>query len=156
MADIEDDALLGYDVLTGGSSGPADILLSRNVIVLDGQEVPCLSKGRTLRTRKVTVADDVKIPGNTEALIDVYVERIDDDDGDPSADYLVEPVVGFQEKYQLVMASTLVDINGAATCRIRVMNPLPDEADLRQDAEIGTAERGRAGGISNLIGREQQ
>ncbi len=141
VAEIEDEALLGYDVLSGGSKGPADILLSRNVIVLNGHEVPCLRKGRPLRTRKVIVADDVKIPGNSEALIDVYIERVEYDDADIGADYLVEPLDGFQEKYQLVMASTLVDINSAATCQIRVMNPFPDEMDLRQDAEIARAEK---------------
>ncbi len=141
VAEIEDDALLGYDVLSGGPKGPADILMSRNVIVLDGQEVPCVQRGRTLRTRKVTVADDVKIPGNSEALIDVYVERDEGDDADYGADYLVDPLDGFREKYQLVMASTLVDINQATTCRIRVMNPFPNEMGLRQDAEIGRAEK---------------
>ncbi len=50
--------------------------MSRNVIVLDGQEVPCVQKRRPLETRKVIVADDVKIPGNSEALVDVYVERV--------------------------------------------------------------------------------
>ncbi len=117
VADIEDDALLGYDVLSGGSKGPADILLSRNVVVLDGQEVPCIQKGRPLTTRKVVVADDVKVPGNSEALIDVYVERFGGDDEDYEADYLVEPLEGFQERYQLVMESTLVDINQSPTCR---------------------------------------
>ncbi len=141
VADIEDDALLGYDVLSGGSKGPADILMSRNVIVLDGQEVPCVQKRRPLETRKVIVADDVKIPGNSEALVDVYVERVDDDDVDEEVDYLVEPLDGFQEKYQLVMASTLVDINSAATCHVRLLNPFPDERCLRQDAEIGKAEK---------------
>jgi hypothetical protein len=37
VADIEDEALFGYDVLEGGSQG-ADILLSQNKIILDGIE----------------------------------------------------------------------------------------------------------------------
>ncbi|MES9884358.1 MAG: retropepsin-like aspartic protease, partial [Sedimenticola sp.] len=141
VAEIEDDALLGYDALSGGTHGPADILLSRDVIVLDGHEVPCIQKGRSLRTRKVMVADDIKIPGNAEAIVDVYIERSEDDDYDSVADYLVEPVGGFQDRYQLVMATTLVDINSSTTCRIRVMNPFSNEVDLRQDAEIASAEK---------------
>ncbi len=39
------------------------------------------------------------------------------------------------------MASTLVDINRSATCHVRLLNPFPDERCLRQDAEIGKAEK---------------
>ncbi len=80
-------------------------------------------------------------PRKYRAVIDVYVERVDDDDIDLGADYLVEPLDGFRERYQLVMGSTLVDINSATTCRIRVLNPFSDEICLRQDAEIASAER---------------
>ncbi|KAH3840323.1 hypothetical protein DPMN_113770 [Dreissena polymorpha] len=43
VAEIDDVVLLGYDVLAKGAAGPADILLSRGVILLDGHEIPCIS-----------------------------------------------------------------------------------------------------------------
>lgn len=43
----------------------------------------------------------------------------------------------FKERYKLVFATTLVDINIVPTCKVRVMNPFTHDADLRHDAEIG-------------------
>jgi len=40
VAEIKDDALLGYDVLRGRETGPADILVSKGKMVLEGKEVP--------------------------------------------------------------------------------------------------------------------
>lgn len=142
VADIEDDALIGCDVLAGSETGPADILLSQNVIVLKGEKISCVPKikSKSKRTRKVVVADDVTIPGKTEALVDVFIERVEDDDLDREAHYLVEASNCFKERYKLAMASTLVDINHSATNKVRVMNPYTSDTFLRQDAIIGTAE----------------
>lgn len=38
VASIEDDALLGYDILNGEKLGPADILLSQKKVRLGGRE----------------------------------------------------------------------------------------------------------------------
>ena len=141
VADIEDEALLGFDILMGSEKGPADILLSRGMIVLDGVSIPCFQVGRRSRPRRVTVADDVTIPGQTEAVIEVFVEREEFDDLAKQSEYLVEPAQLFKEKYNLVMASTLIDINKSPTCKVRVLNPFPVEATLRQNAYVGTAEQ---------------
>ena len=141
VADIEDDALLGFDVLMGSEKGPADILLSKGLIVLDGVQIPCFQVGKQSRSRRVTVADDVSIPGQAEAIIDVYIEREDTDDICKQSEYLVEPTQHFKDKYNLVMATTLVDINKSPTCKVRVLNPLPVETTLRQNAYIGDAEQ---------------
>ena len=141
VAEIEDDALLGYDVLMGGKKGPADILLSKGKILLDGHEIPCLQIGRNPKQRKVVMADDFCVPAQSEAVVDVYVERIEDDDADWKADFLVEPTKHFKETYNLMMASTLININHSATCKVRLMNPSLAETVLRQNAEIGYADR---------------
>ena len=141
VAEIEDDALLGYDVLNGSEKGPADILLSKNKIVLDGVDIPCFQVRANKRSRRVIVAEDTSIPGLTEALVDVYVERIEEDDEKVEDGYLVEPSGAFQDRYHLMMASTLVDINRATTCKVRILNPFSSEVTLKQDAEIGMAER---------------
>lgn len=40
VADIEDDCLLGIDVLQNGNGGPADMMLSKGFIKLQGHEIP--------------------------------------------------------------------------------------------------------------------
>ena len=136
VADIEDEALLGYDILNS-----ADLLLSKNKVILKGQEIPCHQRHDIMKTRKVTLAEDVEVPGRTEAIIDVYVQRNEADDEDSNADFLVEPAEVFKDKYQLVMASTLVNINRSATSKVRVLNPFPASVKLKQDAVIGKAEK---------------
>lgn len=43
VADIEDEALLGYDILAGnGNSAPAD--LRKSIIVIHGMEIPCVKR----------------------------------------------------------------------------------------------------------------
>ncbi len=81
------------------------------------------------------------MPGSSEALIDVFIERVEEDDLDQRSDYLVEPSDHFRDNYHLLMASALVDINKSTTCKIRLMNPFTEAVMLRQDAEVGIAER---------------
>ena len=140
VAEIEDDALLGYDVLRGSNGEPAAILLSKNKIVLNGVEIPVFQVGNEKRARRVVVADDVKLPGQAEALVSVYVERFEEDDR-LDADFIIEPTAHFKESYPLHMAGTLVNINRGPTCKVRVLNPFHNEHTLRQDSEIGRAER---------------
>ena len=125
VADIEDDALSGFDELMGIEKGPADILLSKGLIVLDGVQIPCFQVGKQSRSGPVTFADDVSIPEQAEAVLDVFIEREDTDDICKQPEYLVEPAQHFKDKYNLVMATTLVDINKSPTCKVRVLNPFP-------------------------------
>ena len=140
VADIDDDALLGFDVLKGEGKGAANILLAENKIVLNGNEIPCFQVNRS-RTRRVVVAENFQIPGNSEAVVDVFIERYSEDDVDPDQDYIVAPDDNFTENYQLLMASTLVDINRSPACKVRILNPHHAEVTLWQDAVIGTAEK---------------
>ncbi|KAH3731123.1 hypothetical protein DPMN_057128 [Dreissena polymorpha] len=81
------------------------------------------------------------VPGHAEAVVSVYIERFEADDDDTEADYVVEPNQLFKERYPLQMATTLVNLNEAPTCKVRVFNPYPTKVNLRHDAEIGIAER---------------
>ena len=47
VADVEDDALLGYDILKGREKGPVDLLLSEGKMVFEGNEIPLLSVKET-------------------------------------------------------------------------------------------------------------
>ncbi|KAL3878170.1 hypothetical protein ACJMK2_030539 [Sinanodonta woodiana] len=76
VAEIEDEGLLGIDILQNENDGPADILLSKGVIKLNGVSIPCIQIGLNDDTvRNVKAADDFIIPGNSEAIIDVFVDR---------------------------------------------------------------------------------
>ncbi|KAH3739304.1 hypothetical protein DPMN_045954 [Dreissena polymorpha] len=46
VADIEDQVLLGLDVLSGGNGEQADIFHSKNVISLRGREIPLVQEGK--------------------------------------------------------------------------------------------------------------
>ncbi|KAH3712919.1 hypothetical protein DPMN_072679 [Dreissena polymorpha] len=141
VAEIEDDALLGYDILREKQGRPADILLTENKIVLDGSEIPVFQVGRPGRTRQVVVASDMTVPAQAESVVKVFVERFETDDNDKQADFVVEPTQQFKEKYPLHMVSTLVNLNQSPACTIRVLNPFMTEVQLRQNAVIGRAEK---------------
>ena len=139
VADIDDDGLLGVDVLQNSTEGPSDILLSKGVLLINKQEVPIMQIGLKTRVRQVTAADHFVIPAQCESVIDVFVERHEYDDFATETEYLVEPTEHFQESYPLRMASTLVDINGGCTCKVRILNPFPTAMSIKQDAVIGQA-----------------
>ena len=68
VADIEDDALLGYDILKSHSGKPADILLSSNKIILDNVEIPVFQVGVNNETRQVMFTEKVSTSGSKAAV----------------------------------------------------------------------------------------
>ena len=140
VADIEDDGLLGVDILQNGRDGPTDLLLTKGVLMIDNQEVPIIQVGLNQRIRKVSAADHSIIPAQSEAVIDVYVERREYDDFSCVNEHIIEPTEHFRKEYPLQMASTLVDINKNCTCKIRLLNPFPTAVSIKQNAVLGTAE----------------
>ncbi|MCG8048608.1 MAG: retroviral-like aspartic protease family protein, partial [Candidatus Thiodiazotropha endolucinida] len=140
VAEIDDDGLLGVDVLQNREDGPTDLLMSKGVLKMAGKEVPIIQVGVTNRTRRVTAADHSVIPAQSEAIIDVYIERKEYDDFSSESEYIIEPTQHFQEEYPLQMASTLVDINQGCTCKVRLLNPFPTPVSIKQDAVLGKAE----------------
>ncbi|WAR30659.1 hypothetical protein MAR_033201, partial [Mya arenaria] len=129
VAEIEDEALLGGRRWSGGHGVEQDSYSVKR----SGDPVP--AEGKTTKGKESgSIAEDVCVPARSEAVIDVYVKRTEEDDLDNMAN-------SFQERYTLLMAATLVNINGATTCKARVLNPLLKEATLKQDAEIAHADR---------------
>ena len=56
VAEIEDDGLLDVDILQKQQSGPADILLSKGEIHLDGHTIPCIQVGMHNTARRVIIS----------------------------------------------------------------------------------------------------
>ncbi|KAH3876921.1 hypothetical protein DPMN_000773 [Dreissena polymorpha] len=129
IAEIE-EALLGYDVFKGRHGEPADILLSSNNILLDRLEIPLFQMGKSNKARRVTVANDMILPGMAKAVVSIFVERFTDDDEDVNSDFIVEPAQQFEDMYALRMATTLVTVNQSPTCSIRILNPFATEVTL--------------------------
>lgn len=139
VADIQDECLLGMDILQNDKQGPGDVLLSQGVIRLRGVEIPVKQVG-TERYRRVIAADHSVVPGYSECIIDIYIQREENDDETPDTEFIVEPTSNFREVYGLQMARTLVDIKDRVTNQIRVLNPFPTPSSINQDAVVGLAE----------------
>ena len=106
MAAIDDDCLLGVDILQNGNNGPADLLMSKDVLVLNQKEVPIIQVGMTNRHRKVIAADHFVIPAESVCVVDVPFERHEYNVFSSEKDYIVEPTEHFQPENLLQMAST--------------------------------------------------
>lgn len=71
--------------------------------------------------RKVYAADHFVIPGYNEVIIDIYVQRTEEDDlVNTETEFIFEPSPHFSERYPLQMATTLIDINTKVTNQIRL------------------------------------
>ena len=89
IADIQDNALLGIDIMRNKDGKIADILMSKNKIVIDGVEISYQPKARS--TRRVRLADDYEISGHTEQILDVFVERFEEDDLIQNYEVIIQP-----------------------------------------------------------------
>ncbi|KAL3858805.1 hypothetical protein ACJMK2_009058 [Sinanodonta woodiana] len=142
VAEIEDEGLLGIDILKNENDGPADILLSKGVIKLHGVSIPCIQIGLNDDTvRNVKAADDFIIPENSEAIIDVFVDKREEDGIATQHEFLIEPSENFMDKYSLIVAPAIVDTKDKVTQKLRVLNPYPTSVSINQDTCIGQAYR---------------
>ncbi|MEW8191404.1 MAG: reverse transcriptase domain-containing protein [Candidatus Thiodiazotropha endolucinida] len=136
VADIEDDGLFGHDLL---SKGGAEILYSEGAIRFMGTSIPCKQINRDNLIRKVRAASDFTIPGHSEMIVDAFLDRSEDDDLQ-QCDIILEPCSEFQERYGLLMAYSLSDLDSKVTHKVRMLNPFPHAISVNQDATLGTAE----------------
>ncbi|MEW8548227.1 MAG: retroviral-like aspartic protease family protein, partial [Candidatus Thiodiazotropha sp.] len=107
VANIEDDGLFGHDLL---SMGDAHLLYDEHALMFMGVHIPCIKVGSTPRIRRITTADHVVVPAFCEKIIDVFVSRLTGDDQQETP-VILEPNSEFHERYGLLMASSLSDMN---------------------------------------------
>ena len=88
----------------------------------------------------MTAADYSIIPAQSEAIIDVYIERKEYDDFASESEFIIEPTEHFQEEYPLQMAAAIVDISQGCTSKVRLLNPVPTGVSIKQSAVLGQAE----------------
>ena len=99
VADIEDESLIGYGILAEDEYGPADL-----PVKCDRLKGYTLSpEGETIENKTFTGADSICIPGRSEVLVDVFIERVvTEDEFDRQSDYIVESSEVFKDNYQIV------------------------------------------------------
>ena len=139
VAKIEDQVLIGMDILMGTQGKSADVLLSQSKIIIDGVEIPC-RQVVSGRLRSVRAADNYTIPGLSERIIDVWVERWESDGRINTCDVMIEHTPQFVDKHSLVLSTSLADLNRATTAKVRVMNPYPTPTPIRENTVVGKAE----------------
>jgi hypothetical protein len=140
VADIEDDALLGLDILMKGLGGPADIKLTKGEILLIGTTMPCIRIGQSEIVRKVRSADDFYIPPRSEVIVEVFVDKFDEDNPEGPQNYLLEPSLFFEQRYPVTIPACLVEISHNVTNQVRLMNSFDHEVYIEQHAVLGEAE----------------
>ena len=136
VANIEDDGLFGHDLL---GQGGAEIHYSEGAIRFMGISIPCKQINKGTPIRKVRAANDFTIAGQSELIVDAFLDRLEDDDL-LTCDIILEPNSDFQEKYGLLMASSLSDLDSKVTHKVRILNPHPNDISIKQDTTLGTAE----------------
>lgn len=96
---------------------------------LQGVDIPCIQIESNNKCRRVTAADDYTIPPYSEKIIQAFVER-EDVISEPT-EFIIEPNENFSSRYELLMASTLVDTAKSTSIPIRILNPTCDEKQIR-------------------------
>ena len=125
VADIEDDALIGIDILQNHKEGPADLLLSEGIIRMKENGIPCERIGLPHQIREVICLRDVPIPGNTEMVCDAIIQC--SEEYHSLSEMIIEPANSFSENNSLEMARCIVKVKEDLIARVRLMNPYPDD-----------------------------
>jgi hypothetical protein len=74
-----------------GKLGPTEIKLADKCIIWNGETIPCTLVGDLRRVRNVSLADDATIPGLSEVIVDVYIEKDPVDELCSNLEFLIEP-----------------------------------------------------------------
>ena len=109
--------------------------------MLGGTTIHSTQTGQPEKLRQIRVADDFKIPARCEIIIDVFIDRFDEDPPSQLHNFILEPNDDFIQNFSVTMAPTLVDIRQDVTNKIRIMNPFDQEYVRQQDTILGKAEQ---------------
>ena len=132
VADIDDDGLLGIDVLQNGNRGPADLLLSKGVLRVQDEEVPLIQVGLKRRVQRVT-ADHTILPAQAESVIRrVFTDRHDYSEVSTVSERIIKPTEHCSETYPLRMAATISELNRGLFCKVRLSNIVSNDKLLKE------------------------
>ncbi len=144
VADIQDEVLIGADILQRDPSGPADLLLSEGCMKFRSHKIPLLQVTSRTPIRqsdwKVRMSKDVTIPAHSEMEVEICV---DVPPTAPGEFYILEGEREWAEKHSVVMASTIVEMDPSKPIQVtRLLNPHPTVRVVRGGSILGSAEPG--------------
>ena len=139
VADILDEVLLGEDLLLCDPSGPADIIQSEEKMVFRGVSIPLMMVSPSV-VRHVTVAEDVEVPAMQEVIVDVFVDRLENQNEDEVGRLLVEMHPNLPEGYGCILAPMIVDASSNTTVTVCILNPHSYPIVVRQDSVVSQVE----------------
>ena len=102
--------------------------------------MPCIRIGQSEIVRKVRSADDFYIPPRSEVIVEVFVNKFDEDNPKGPQNYLLEPSLFFEQRYPVTIPACLVEISHNVTNQVRLMNSFDPEVYIEQHAVLGEAE----------------
>ena len=132
VADISDDGILGYLYHHDCN------LAARHGLTISGKAVDCKLRGLPEDVKKVTLVDDVTLPGYSECIIQAGAKTLNE----IYAPAMFEPIFFNEEeedKYDgIIFGRSLMDLKRKDIgLPIRVLNTTPDELKLRAGMKIG-------------------
>lgn len=136
VAEIEDDVLLGADILQCDEKGAANLLLREGIMEFRGKKIALYRQRREVpAVFKVRSADHYIVPGMSEMIIEGFIEN-----GGTGNLTLIESHPQLAEKCEVVVATGLVDQSKKPSVPLLVINPHPNPASIKQDMVVGLAE----------------
>ena len=75
VAEIEDECLLGLDILGSDQFGPVVINMGESYIAFGGVKVRCSKESRRKNLRQVTLMDDYRIPPKSQMIVKVMIHH---------------------------------------------------------------------------------
>ena len=116
-----------------------DLLLSENRMVLGNTSIPVQQVGLPKKDRYAWVADHYIIPGMSQMVIEVFVDRADRPQS--SVDHvLVETKPSLIDRHSVLLAPTVLNVGDRVTGSIVVLNPFTQPVSLKQDEVIACVE----------------
>jgi transposase InsO family protein len=140
VAEIEDEVILGVDILFSDESGPADLLLSDSTLIYKGHPLKLEVVGLKQNFCRVMAADTYIIPGMSEMMVDACIEDTPELILTSKLNVLVEPAVTPADDHDFLVAPCIISPADATVNQIRVMNPYPDQVKVHKNQLLGYAE----------------
>ena len=134
VADIENDGIIGMDFL---KAHHCDLVLTRQILKVNGEEVLCFANSRSAQPRccPVAILEPVEIPPECEMIVPGYTKGVINKNGTG----LIEADNKFLQNKGLLVAKALV-CPTTGTVPIRIANPYAQSYKLYKNTIVASYE----------------
>ena len=138
VVDLQDECLLGADILLGLVEGPFNFMLSEGRLVWNGVSIPCIQVG-CHEPMRVRCAATYTIPAFSESILDANVVRSESESTMyiPGQKIVIEASPRFEERKTLKVASSLAVFHDDPSIKVRVMNPFSNDTVVYKGEVLG-------------------